>query len=379
MKLKLKNAIARTVGALLLAAAIAAVFLYEVEHKQEESTQPVRPIKSVVVGRAEGLPKLYFPGIVAADSQVELSFQVAGRLIELPAVRGTQVAEGELLARLDPRDYENQLKDAEADLERAQSSLARIEKALKSQAVSQEDYSRARAERSKAEANLAIRRKALAETRMEAPFDGVVADTYADNFVTISAGKPILKLLDTSQLTITITLSQDYIALGAASDTLETARISVEFAWLPGRSFPARFKNYAASADPITRTYEATFHIEDSEGAGILPDLSGTVVVERSGLRSETGVPTVPSDAVGFDSKGEAFVWELIGDPDNGDVYRAAQRTVRLGRRIGEQVEVAAGLERGVRIASGGVTILTEGRRVRLLDESTPAKREVAE
>lgn len=379
MNLKTKNITARLIGAILLAAAIAGVFLYESKPRQEDSKLPIRPVKSTLIGKPDSMPKLYFPGTVDADSKVDLSFEVSGRLIEFPASRGAKVAQGDLLARIDPHDYENQVRDAQADLDLAQSSLDRIEKALKSQAVSQEDYSKALAERNKAEANLAIRKKALAETRLTASFDGIVADTYADNYDTIAAGKPVLKLMDTATLTITITLAQEYMMLAADSNTLEDAQITVEFDWLPQKSFPARLKNFATTADPVTRTYEATFYIEDTENLRLLPDLAGTVVVARPAGDNRDARLVAPSDAVAFDSAGKPFVWVLAKDGQNPDVYRASRRSIALGQRIGDEIEIVEGIEAETRIATAGVNIISEGQGARLLEQESDSEKGTSE
>ena len=137
---KPRNLSGKLIGGVLLAAGVAAVFLYKAKPEEEPEDTTVRPVKSWVVGADAPRPKLYFPGTVEADVEVDLSFEVGGRLVEFPVRRGTVVEQGAVLGRLDPRNFENQVKNAEADLERAQSSLGRIEKALKVNAVSQDEY-----------------------------------------------------------------------------------------------------------------------------------------------------------------------------------------------------------------------------------------------
>ena len=174
MKHMMKNATGRWIGGALLAAGVAAVFLIKVKPEEEPADTTVRPIKSWVVGADVPQPKLYFPGTVEADVEVDLSFEVGGRLVEFPVRRGTVVEEGAVLGRLDSRNFENQVKNAEADLEQARSSLERIERALKVNAVSEQEASQARAAVQKAEALLAIQRKALADTVLTASFAGRV-------------------------------------------------------------------------------------------------------------------------------------------------------------------------------------------------------------
>ena len=103
----------------------------------------------------------------------------------------------------------------------------------------------------------------------------------------------------------------------------------------------------------------------------LLPGMTGTVTVEVEHPQPATAL-LVPSDAVGFDGAGEAFVWVL--ESAGGGIHAARKRTVRLGERNGEEIGVTEGLAAGERIAAAGVAILTEGRRVRLLAEAAPAE-----
>ena len=366
MKHLIKNLAGRLIGGALLALAVAAVFFYKVKPAPEVESMAVRPIKSLVVGTTVAKPTLYFPGTVQAVSEVDLSFEVGGRLIEFPARRGMVVDKGDLLARLDPRNFENQVKNAEADLERAKSSLGRIEKALTVNAVSQDEYSQARAAVEKAEAQLAIQRKALDDTRLEARFRGVVSDTYADNFDTVSPGHPVLKLQDVSALDISVSVPESYVQL-ATPDNLSAATFSVRFESRPGELFPVQLKEFVTTADPVTQTYQATFSMEKPDGLFLLPGMSGTVVVEPVRPAGST-VLLVPSNAIGFVGDGQAFVWILDG-PEKG-IYKTRRQFVTLGKRSGAEVEIVDGLTAGERIAVAGVAILTDGRTVRLLEDA---------
>jgi len=369
MKHVIKNVSGKLIGGLLLAAGVAAVFLYKAKPAEEPEDTSVRPIKSVVVTDAKSWPMLYFPGTIEADTEVDLSFEVGGRLVEFSVKRGQKVAKGDVLGRIDPSNYENQVKDAEADLEQAQSSLDRIERALKVNAVSQEEASQARAAVLKAEAQLAIQRKALADTVLTASFAGRVSETYADAFDTVSPGRAVLKLQDVERLAIAVSVPEGYIMWGTR-DKLDAARFHVEFDPLPGTRAPAKLKEFATVADPVTQTYRARFSFENPDGVMLLPGMTGTVGVEVEPPAPAGTALWVPSDAVGFDSAGAAFVWVLEEEGDG--VYTVRKQTIETGDRSGDQLAVTAGLTASERIATAGVAILTEGRRVRLLQQEAP-------
>lgn len=370
MKHGIKNLSGKLIGGVLLVAGVAGIFLYKAKPVEAPEDTTIRPINSLVVGEAQAWPKLHFPGTIEASTEVNLSFEVGGRLVEFPVQRGMKVEKGDVLGRIDPSNFENQVKNAEADLEQARSSLERIERALKVNAVSQEEASQARAAVQKAEALLAIQRKALADTMLLASFDGRVSETYADAFDTVTPGKAVLKLQDLVRLAIAVSVPQGYI-MSSTPEQLEQARYYVQFDPLPGKQVPAKVKEFATMADPVTQTYRARFTFENPDGVRLLPGMTGTVGVEVAHPKAEASALQVPSNAVGFDSAGQAFVWVLESDGEG--IYAAQRRTIHLGDRNGDSVSVTAGLAVGERIATAGVAILTEGRRVRLLvEESTP-------
>ena len=88
---------------------------------REEAPEPapvVRPVKTMTLGTAEMGGRI-FPGRVEATNQVDLAFRVGGPLIEFPVREGQFIRKGQLVARIDPRDFQIRLNAAKADFERA--------------------------------------------------------------------------------------------------------------------------------------------------------------------------------------------------------------------------------------------------------------------
>ncbi len=364
----------RIFALVLLVAAVAAVFLYHGGKSGEDNTPPpVRPIKSIVVGAPKTMPAVRFPGIVDASTGVDLSFEVSGRIVEFPVVRGQQVKEGEVLARLDDRDYANQVKNDEAELAYAESNFNRIKTAMEKNAVSQDDYSKAKASADKARAALAISRKALEDTKLKATFSGVISDTYVNNFDTISAGKAILKLQNLSTLDLIVSVPESYV-ISAPNSIRTRFKFEASFDSLPGRVFPVRIKESARVADSVTQTYRATVTLDAPKDLNILPGMTctvTTVIAADTMPQTSKGLLAVPSDAVGNAADANPFVWRL---DDNGDgSYTVHRVNVTLEERSGNDIFITNGLKAGDRIAVAGITVLTEGRKVRLLDEEAKA------
>ena len=109
-----------------LSAVFAVAFLAGCGEKQEEAEPVVRPVKTVVVGEAF-MGTRSFPGRIEASERVEMSFRVSGPLVELPIDRGQDVKKGQLLARIDPRDFETRIAGIESRIGEAQAQLDAME------------------------------------------------------------------------------------------------------------------------------------------------------------------------------------------------------------------------------------------------------------
>ncbi|MBQ3343251.1 MAG: efflux RND transporter periplasmic adaptor subunit [Kiritimatiellae bacterium] len=369
--------VVRIFSFLLLAAAVAAVFLYDGgKPKQDDAPLPVRPIKSVVVGATKTLSELHFPGVVDASTGVSLSFEVSGRIVDFPFAhsRGQHVEEGTVLARIDDRDYSNKVANAEAELTYAESNFQRMKAAVAKNAVSKDEYSNSRASAEKARASLAIARKALGDTVLRAPFAGVISDVYVNNFDTVSSSTPILKLQDMTTLDLTVSVPESYV-LSAPATVRANFDFEASFDSLPGRTFPVRVKDAARVADSATQTYRATFSLDAPKDIDVLPGMTCTVsakVPDKNIAKVAEGSLSVPFSAIGAAADTKSFVWRL---DDNGNgTYTAHRANVELGDRFGESILIQSGVSAGDRVAVAGVTVLTEGRVVRLTDESAAAK-----
>ena len=89
----------------------------------EETPEPAaaaRPVKVMTIGGPEGGGEFTFPGRVAAGEQVDLAFRVGGPLIEFPVQEGEKVDKGQVVARIDPRDFRIRVDSAQAKFDQAE-------------------------------------------------------------------------------------------------------------------------------------------------------------------------------------------------------------------------------------------------------------------
>jgi RND family efflux transporter MFP subunit len=338
---------------------------------EPEVQDVVRPIKMMTLGGGGAGSTLEYPGTVSATRSVEMGFEVPGRIIELPIDEGQQVEEGDLLAQLDPADYQAARDAAESNRQALRAAYNRAKKIFDQGAGSQAEVDKTLRDIRVAEEDLKKAQKALDDTTLRAPFSGEIATKIADNFQNVQAKEVILLLQDISGLEMDVTVPEQDFALATPGITLEErtqrAKPEIVVSSFPGRRFPARFKSMSTTADPVTRTFLVTFAFDNAADITLLPGMTAKVILHlTTGKLTELGVSgfMVPVSAVAADDQGNAFAWRI--DPDSQRVSRVA---VELGQMAGDQVRVLSGLDGGDTIATAGVHHLREGMQVRPLEK----------
>jgi len=104
--------------------------------KPVKTEEVVRPVKIMTVGSEDDSSGRKFPGSVRASQRVDLAFNVSGTLAELPISEGNDVKKGDLLARLDRRDFKSNLASANAKHKNAKADYNRNAKLLKEGVIS---------------------------------------------------------------------------------------------------------------------------------------------------------------------------------------------------------------------------------------------------
>jgi RND family efflux transporter MFP subunit len=360
-------------GARLLAVLLTTSILVACGKAPEVETEPpAKPVKMITIGSESAKVSWEYPGEIQATRTVDLGFEVEGKIIELPIEDGLTAREGDLLGRLDPTDYEAARDAAEANRRAMRSAYVRAKNIFDEGAGSQAEVDKTLRDIKVAEQELKKAQKALDDTSLMAPYDGVVGERIADNFQNVRAKQAILVYQDTSSLEMDVTVPErDFVHMQhglTLKERTERARPAVEVSSLPGRSFPARIKSFTATADPVTRTYKATFAFENPEDVNILPGMTARVILtpppDTIAQNPLLGGIRVPAVAVASDDQGNAYVWRV--DPETMKVSRTP---VMLGQMSGADVRVSEGLADGDRIAISGVAHLQEGMAVLPLEK----------
>ena len=393
----------------------------------EVANELIRPVRTLVVAGGEDTGTRTFPGRVDASKQVELTFQVPGLLVELPVREGQRVAQGDLVARLRPDEFqarlnalqgqlararadlqglqagarpeeqqrlEAQLRSADATLANARVDLDRATQLLRSQTISRLEFDRSdtafrvalenrQAARASLDKSLTGREEdilakqseiaglearvveagiQLADTKLVAPYAGVIARRFVEQGQSIRAKQPVVKFQDVEEIEIAVDVPESVMA--SALRTADITELTAEFSAAPGRSFPVQVREIAQRADPVTQTFNIRVTMQAPSDLNLLPGMTATVTMNYRRAAVLGANIAVPVAAVVRDSNGGSIVW-IVG-PDGIVTARA----VRTGAISGGLIAITEGLQPGERIAAAGASHLREGMKVRDLGDA---------
>ena len=339
------------------------------EKPPPEKKEVIRPVKIHKIGSLVPEAVLEYPGTIRAHQTAEMGFEVSGRMIERRVKEGDRVKKGDVLARLDPTDYLAQLKVAQANLEKARADLARNESIFKEDpgAISKEEIEATRRVVKVTEAQLEVAQKAVDDTALRAPFDGVVSRRLVDDFANVQAKEPVLIVVDLSLLEIDVAVPErDYVRRKQPIESKEelTKRLApkVIVSALPDREFDATVSEYSMTADPVTRTFSVRLQFKPSDDVRILPGMTARV---RIVIDPESAY-SVPVTAVREGADKRPYVWHV-----DARTMQVSKRPVELGPTAGDRVLLRSGVKEGELVAISGVTLLREGMKVRQYKTST--------
>jgi RND family efflux transporter MFP subunit len=335
-----------------------------------ERAEVARPVKMITVGSATDDETLEIPGSISAAQSAELGFEVAGRMSERLVEEGQLVTAGQIVAKLDARDYSVRRDRARANRDTAKADYDRYSTAYAANAVTEQEVSRAKGQFDVFQADLDVAQKALDDTGLRAPFDGRIAKRLVDDFANVNAKQAVMILQDESSLELRVDVSERDWVKGDSNlprdQVTKMLNPRVQVAALGERYFPAYLKELSTSADPVTRTYEVTFGFANPADANLSPGMTGRVILDRyrKNISAVAGL-AVPSNVVIADADGDPFVWVV-----DAATMRVSKRLVELGELSGGNASVLSGLSSGDRVIVSGVNSVTENMLVRDLESN---------
>jgi RND family efflux transporter MFP subunit len=323
--------------------------------KSHIKTAKVMTITSPITSR-----KRYFPGKVEASNRVNLSFQVGGRVEKFPVKEGDELKKNAVVAKLDPREFEYNLKQAESKYNLNKVEEKRFSTLHKQGHVSTSDFDKKKSSFEVAKANLQQAQKDLKDTVLVAPFNGTVIKKYVKLYQQIKPNEHIASFQDIGQVDIRVSLPENVIARMKRDSKPD---LNVVFEAVPSKSFPVTVKEFSAEADPETQTFDVVLTMLAPKNINILPGMTATLLINVP-IPNASHNYMVPSSAVFKDQTGKSSVW--LVDPKTNTLK---QQPVTIGTLAGDDLQILSGLKSGDKIVTAGVHFLQPNEKIKPMQD----------
>lgn len=372
------------------------------QHKKESNGEAV-PVSVGKVQHVQERETIAVSGTVATpNSPANVSFLVSGKVVFVGPREGEYVKKGQVLARIDPTDFNLSVKGAAAQAATAQAALEKALNSARPELLEQariayeraedehrrmkmlydskslapndylkykaaydrakqdyeqakiggqkEDKALAKASFNQAAAHLDVARKALSDATLCAPMDGFIAKRSIEVGDTAAPGRPVFEIVQMDPVEVNVGVPETDVHLVRIG---QKADISVPA--LPGKTFQGTVRVINVSADPNTRTYMTRISVANPEHS-----LRVGMVAEATVRGDQTiAMVTLPGDAVVRDPQGATQVYVYY--PEQKRVYA---KRVEIGAAVNKDVVIKSGLSGNELIVLAGQTKLKNGQAV---------------
>ena len=325
--------------------------------------EPIRAVKIVTVGVQPVTASREYAAEVRARVESRLGFRVGGKLTERAVEPGQSVKAGQVLARLDPQDLKlaadaaaAQIAAARTNRDLAAADFKRYQVLKEQNFISGAELERrettlkaAQAQLDAAQSQGAAQANQAGYTNLVADRSGVVTAVLAEVGQVVAAGTPVVQLAQDGARDVVFAVPEDKVAAIKVG-----SQVAVR-AWAGPEVENAIVREVAASADPVTRT----FNVKAALPAGSVWALGSTVSVVPAGLQ-QTGAQVIKLPTTALRREGQTtVVWVL-----DSTTMTVKLQPVQVATADGNEVVIASGLTPGMLVVAAGVHVLTPGQKV---------------
>ena len=344
-----------------------------------DAARDQRPTVSVVsTQRPEGAANLVLPGSTQAIQETLIYARTNGYVRKWYTDIGAKVEAGDLLAEIETPEIDQELNQARATVQQAvanselaRATLTRWQELVAKKVVSAQEFDEKKsaldarqADLTAAQANVARLEKLQGFQKVVAPFAGIVTTRNIDNGALVSAGNggqtsALFHVAQTDTLRIYVTVPQTNARSVAPGQSA-----AVSFREIPEKTFDAKVVRTAGALDPASRTLLTELQVANSDGQ-LFPGMYAEV---KFAFPQDARTLLVPGNAVTVQSDGPKV---LIVDAKQ--TIRA--RSVKLGRDLGDKVEILSGLNPAEPLVANPSGSLREGEEVKAQPQPAQTKK----
>ena len=332
--------------------------------KEEVKAEKIINIKVITTQKMPVRPYVEAVGTLEPWDEVIISPEVDGIIKEIPVEEGFPVTKGMFLLKINDIDYRLGVQTAEAALGQAQAGLNnakimfdRMEALYKQSGVSKQDFDNASTrldvsvqDVERAKAALSIAKERLSRVILRSPINGMIKQKAVTTGMFVKTGMPLLNLIQIDPLFLTFSVTEkDVGALKRGQD------VTFFVDAFPNREFKGKVDIIYPNVDEHSRMLKVEALIPN-RSLELKPGFFSRVKVYTG---AQKDVVLIPITSILYEgTKARVFLNEN---------NKARERYLKLGRKYGEMLEIAEGLQAGEKLVVVGQNTLTDGVNVRVV------------
>ena len=303
---------------------------------------------AVVTIRPDTLTQISrYPASVEAWRDVQLSFLESGPVSKVLVDLGDIVDRGQVLATLHTSLLDAALIEAEAGAKFQRYNHRKSKQLFADGTISERDLFQAEYDFKRAESNLTTVTQRLTNSKLQAPFSGMIAGREIEVGRLVGPSQPAIHLIQWDKVKMRAWISESEVA-----DFVPGRKVDAHIDAVPDKVFIGSVGRVGPSADAKRRVFPIEVHI-DNENGDLRPGMVGKLTIRR---RTFENVVVIPREAV---VERETGPGAFVVDGDS-----VAYRPLELGTRQGNRVIALSGLKSGERVVVSGGRDLIDGERV---------------
>ena len=328
---------------------------------------PTRSVRFITVDEPVEGVLIKHTGEIRPHEESQLSFRIDGRMLTRKVDVGDKLKAGQVIATLDPKNNESQVRSAQAELAGAVSSerlaalnLNRLRSLIKTGAIALAQVDEAKAnldvavsKRVSAQSNLKIAQQQLGYTRLIAPADGVVTSVNLNPGQTVSAGQAVVTLALDEGLDAVFDVPEAILYSDFSDNKVKVALLSD-----PSVVTEGVLRDVNPQADKQTRTWRVRVSLaHPPEKMALGATVQGSIVIpgEQAFVLPASAITREGADPAVF-----------IIQPETSELVLRKVKTIRYSSA---DVFISAGIKAGDKVVTAGVSKLRPGETVSLEDK----------
>lgn len=317
----------------------------------DSAVQEKRNATLVEVATVKEAPFVHYisvQGRVVSDKNIVLTAKTAGTVTNIYVDEGQSVTRGHVLAQIDPDLINRSIAELQTRLDLANTLYERQKNLWEQNIGTEVQFLQSKNNKESLERQLASLQEQLQQTKIIAPFSGVIDDVFIKEGEVSTPGIPAIRIVSPSDFKIRAEIAENYISVVEKGNNVTIELPAYE------KAISSEVSTVSRVIDPSNRTFLVEVNLPDSVSKGLKANMVAYINVEDY---KNTDAVVIPINAVQFSDEGDDYVFVAENN-------KAVMRPIKIGKTYDNDVEVLGGLKSGEKIIVTGHRSLVDEQAI---------------